>query len=89
MCRAQAAREYLEIAGDVNRAIGQSGPEVYLRKIKPNVLESQCVPLDRSLWSIDRADDLWATRRDLIAESFNEFVLEALPQRRVAAGAGG
>jgi hypothetical protein len=72
------------IASDVNRSIGQSGPEVYLKKIKPKVLESQCVPLDRNLWSIDNADEFWAARRQLLAESFNAFVIEAMPQRRVA-----
>jgi hypothetical protein len=76
------------IACDVNRSIGQSGPEVYLKKIKAKVLESQCVPLDRNLWSIDHADEFRAARRELIAESFNSFAVEALPQRRVAASAG-
>jgi len=32
------------VAGDVNRSIGQSGPEVYLRRINRQILESQCVP---------------------------------------------
>jgi len=76
------------IASDVNRSIGQSGPEVYLKKIKSKVLESQCVPLDKNLWSIDNADEFWAARRHLLAESFNDFVMEGMPQRRVAAGAG-
>ena len=47
------------IASDVNQSIGQSGPEVYLKRIKDNILVSQCVPLERGLWGIDEADDFW------------------------------
>jgi hypothetical protein len=73
------------IAGDVNKAIGLTGPEVYLKRIKANVLDSQCVPKDESLWSIDRASDFWAARRELLANSFNDFVKSALAQRRLSA----
>lgn len=72
------------IAGDVNRSIGQSGPEVYLKRIPARVLDSQCIPRDKSLWTIDRAQDFWCGRRRLLAESFNEFVRQALPQRRIS-----
>ncbi|MGH7193543.1 MAG: hypothetical protein ACREJM_08430, partial [Candidatus Saccharimonadales bacterium] len=73
------------ITGDVNKAIGLSGPEVYLKRIGRKVLASQCIPEDQSLWSIDRALDFWQARRKMLAESFNEFVRDALPQRRVGA----
>lgn len=71
------------IAGDVNKSIGQSGPEVYLKRVKPCVLESQCIPTDSSFWSIERADVFWQARRDLLAKAFNEFVRQALPGRHV------
>jgi hypothetical protein len=71
------------IAGDVNRSISFSGPEVYLKRVKPRILASQCVPNDKDLWSIDRAADFWDARRSLLAESFNDFLKEALPQRRL------
>ena len=71
------------IAGDVNKSIGQSGPEVYLAKLKPRVLKSQCIPTDSALWRIDKAEAFWEARRELLAESFNEYVREALPQRRL------
>jgi hypothetical protein len=71
------------IVGDVNKSIGQSGPEVYLKRIESRVLRSQCVPLDQSLWSIEHAEDFWEARRELLAESFNEFLREALPSRRL------
>lgn len=72
------------INGDINKSIGQSGPEVYLKRIKQKVLKSQCVPTDRTFWSVDRAKEFWTARRELLAESFNDFLRKALPQRRVA-----
>jgi hypothetical protein len=72
------------ISGDVNKSIGQSGPEVYLKRIVKRVLESQCVPTQSSLWTIDKAEEFWAARRELLADSFNDFLREALPQRKVA-----
>ena len=71
------------ITGDVNRAISLSGPEVYLAKLRPRVLDSQCIPRDRSLWRIDKAQRFWEARRRMAAESFNEFVRKSLPQRRI------
>jgi hypothetical protein len=71
------------IAGDVNKSIGQSGPEVYLAKLKPRVLESQCIPTDSALWRIDSAEEFWEERRELLAESFNDYIRKALPQRQL------
>lgn len=71
------------IVGDVNKSIGQAGPEVYLKRIEARVLKSQCIPADQTLWAIDRAEDFWAARRQQLADSFNEFLRESLPQRRL------
>jgi hypothetical protein len=71
------------IAGDVNRSIGQAGPEVYLGSLKPRVLRSQCIPGDSALWRVDRAESFWRARRELLADSFNEYVRKALPQRHL------
>lgn len=71
------------IAGDVNKSIGQSGPEVYLKNLRPRVLESQCIPSDSRLWSIDQAEVFWEARRELLAKSFNEYVRAGLPQRHI------
>jgi hypothetical protein len=71
------------ISGDVNKAISHSGPEVYLRKLKPNVLKSQCIPNDPKLWDVDSSEEFWDHRRALLAEAFNDFVRESLPQRRL------
>lgn len=74
------------IVGDVNKSIGQTGPEVYLKSIDPRVVKSQCIPSEDSLWAIDRAEDFWAARRELLAESFNDFLRDSLPQRRLGSG---
>ncbi len=71
------------IAGDVNKSIGQSGPEVYLAKVKTAVLRSQCIPTDSALWRIDQAERFWEERRALLADSFNEWACKMLPQRRL------
>jgi hypothetical protein len=72
------------IASDVNKSIGLSGPEVYLRRLEKKVLDSQCVPNDRRLWSIDKAEQFWSARRALLARSFNDFLKDALPGRRLS-----
>ena len=73
------------IVGDVNKAIGLTGPEIYLKRVKPAVLKSQCIPTDRHLWSVERANEFWSARRDLLATSFNEFLRNSLPLRRLTA----
>lgn len=72
------------ITSEVNRSISMTGPEVYLRDLSKKVLASQCVPLDDKLWFVGKADEFWEARRRLLAEAFNEFLREVLPQRRVA-----
>ena len=74
------------IVGDVNKSIGQTGPEVYLKRLGSSVLKSQCIPTDQSLWAIDQADAFWAARRELLSDSFNDFLRDSLPQRRLRSG---
>ncbi len=71
------------IAGDVNKSIGQTGPEVYLKTIKPRILKSQCIPTDSALWRIDQAESFWRVRRGLLADSFNDHIRKLLPQRHL------
>ncbi|MGC2422083.1 MAG: DUF262 domain-containing protein [Candidatus Acidiferrales bacterium] len=71
------------IVGDANKSIGQTGPEVYLKRIGPRVLKSQCIPTNENLWRIDHAQEFWAARRELLATSFNDFLQDSMPQRRL------
>lgn len=72
-------------AHGVRRAGGQDMPEVYLAKIRPEVLRSQCIPADKSLWNIDRAEEFLIARRDLLTNAFNRFLQRTLPGRRIEA----
>lgn len=71
------------IANDTNRAISDADSEKYLAKISTSVLESQCIPLDKKLWSVEAAPQFWAERRTLLADAFNEFVRGMLEKRRI------
>lgn len=73
------------ISGGANRSVGAASPDVYLRKISREVLESQCIPLDKDLWQIDRSDEFWDARRRLLADAFNGFLRKMLPGRRIDA----
>ena len=73
------------ISGGANRSVGAASPDVYLRKISREVLESQCIPLDKDLWQIDRGDEFWEARRRLLADAFNGFLRKMLPGRRIDA----
>jgi hypothetical protein len=74
------------VTEDVNKSIGQSGPEVYLKQLKTQILKSQCVPTDSNLWYIECAKDFWQARCSLLADAFNDYVREALPGRRGLSG---
>lgn len=71
------------ITSAVNRSIGATSPDVYLRRIQPDVLESQCIPMDKNLWQVERADDFWHARSVLLSDAFNGFLREMLPGRRI------
>ena len=73
------------VAGEVNRAVGAASPEVYLKTIKEEVLASQCIPLERELWSIEAAEEFWSARRQLLADAFNDFLRKMLPGRHIDA----
>ncbi len=62
-----------------NRKILSSKPADYLAEIAahaPERLEAQLVPMDRSLWELDRFHDFLSARRRLLADAMNQ-VLEA------------
>ncbi|MCX7601345.1 MAG: DUF262 domain-containing protein [Meiothermus sp.] len=71
------------VTNSINTSIRNSVPEVYLPQIDRRILESQCIPLDESLWRMDRAEEFWEARRELLAKAFSEFIKETLPGRRV------
>jgi hypothetical protein len=71
------------ITGAVNKSIGAASPDVYLANLKVDVLRSQCLPIDASLWRIDKSKEFWSARRELLASSFNGALKKMLPGRRI------
>jgi hypothetical protein len=66
-----------------NKEISDSTPSVYLASIEPEVLQSQAIPLDRSLWHVNRADEFWSKRQELLAGAFNDYLKSAFSKRRL------
>ncbi len=70
-----------------NNSIGASSPEQYFSKTEtqyPGALASQWVPMDESLWRIDRYLDFLAARRELLAATANVFLGELEDGGRVS-----
>lgn len=62
------------LTGPTNNGISDRPPTEYLAEVEeryPGALQKQFVPLDRSLWELDRYEDFLAQRRELIAQAFN------------------
>jgi hypothetical protein len=65
------------LAARPNRKISKRPPDEYLAEIAdkhPERLEAQCVPMDRSLWKLDRFQDFLAARRELLAQAINNLI---------------
>ncbi len=65
------------LAAKPNRQISKRPPEEYLEEIvakHPERLEAQCIPMDRSLWRLDRFQDFLAARRLALAEAINDLL---------------
>lgn len=75
------------LTAESNWQIGAADPAVYLAEVEdrnPGVLWSQWIPMDESLWSIDRYPEFLKARRRLLAVAANEM-LENLEAGREAA----
>jgi len=68
------------ITGQTNRRISNKEATAYLADIVQNqgqqALESQCVPLDPSLWSTDHYREFLELRREALAARMNAFIRE-------------
>ncbi|MFA5643075.1 MAG: DUF262 domain-containing protein [Candidatus Paceibacterota bacterium] len=73
------------ITRDANFEVLDDNPIEYLEKVKekyPEALKQQMIPMDESLWRVDKYNEFLAVRRNLIADSINLF-LENLKGREV------
>ena len=60
-----------------NRRKAARPPAEYLNEVDrqfPGALEKQCIPLDKTLWEMDRYEDFLAARRKLLAEQLNKYL---------------
>lgn len=67
-----AVANYCFLTAGSNKVISDKNPAEYLAEIAeqhPGVLESQWIPMDPELWTIDRYADFLAARRELLAAS--------------------
>jgi len=76
-----AVANFCFLTQDSNLAISDQDPAVYFRQVEsrhPGVLASQWIPMDESLWAVDRYLDFLAARRELLAQATNRFLDELL-----------
>lgn len=77
------------IGGKTNRRISNKPPKDYLVALLneqgPAALEAQCIPLDASLYELDRYLDFLAERRKLIAARLNRFLEDVRETNRATA----
>lgn len=68
------------ITGQTNRRISNKEATQYLEKVIAeqgmDALKSQCVPVDKALWSTDRYRDFLSARRQALADRMNGFIKE-------------
>ncbi|HEX3045276.1 MAG TPA: DUF262 domain-containing protein [Bacillota bacterium] len=72
-----ALANFTFLTQETNQKISDQVPELYLEEIvkkQPGVLESHWIPMDRSLWKIEKYHDFLAARRELLAQSANQFL---------------
>ena len=62
---------------ETNLNISNREPRIYFEEIErdhPGALTSQWIPMDRSLWALDRFPDFLAARRELLSKAANELL---------------
>ncbi|KAA3640806.1 MAG: DUF262 domain-containing protein [Armatimonadetes bacterium] len=76
-----ALANYSFLTAASNMSIGARHPKDYLAEVAsryPGALESQWIPLDESLWDIERFPEFLASRRKLMADAINIFLRDLL-----------
>lgn len=71
------------VDGASTRNDGPTSPEVYLGRLSPSALASQCIPTEPDLWRPEKADLLWEERRTLVATALNDLLRKKLGTRRI------
>jgi len=84
LCRAgykradvNAVANFCFLTQDTNLVIGADDPAEYFANVEnsqPGALSSQWIPMDRSLWHVDRYLEFLEARRGLLAQAANAFL---------------
>lgn len=72
-----AVANFCFLTQDTNLAIGARDPAEYFVQVEndqPGALASQWIPMDRSLWHVDRYLDFLQARRELLAQAASGFL---------------
>lgn len=72
-----AVANFCFLTQKTNLIIGARDPAEYFAQVEndqPGALASQWIPMDRSLWHIDRYADFLEARRELLAQATNGFL---------------
>jgi uncharacterized protein YaaQ len=65
------------LTAETNQGLADQSPEVYLPQVEaayPGALAKQFIPMDPTLWTIERFPDFLEARRSLIAQKINGFM---------------
>lgn len=83
-----AVANFCFLTKDTNLKISASRPEEYFAQVAsdyPGALESQWIPMDESLWKVERYREFLEARRHLLADAANEFLAALYPGHMDAA----
>lgn len=72
------------LTADANQSISNRPPHEYLSEIEerfPSALTHQFIPMDPSLWHVDRFEDFLSARREIMARKMNEFMDSLIKER--------
>ncbi len=81
MAEVNAIANYCFLTQATNLNISDQPPEVYFEEIGqryPGALESQWIPMDRTLWRLENYPDFLRARQELLAQAANHFLDELL-----------
>lgn len=72
------------LTAEANQSISSRSPDEYLPEIEesfPGALAHQFIPMDPSLWRMDRYEDFLSARREIIARKMNEYMDSLISER--------
>jgi hypothetical protein len=86
MAQVNALANFCFLTQDTNLQISDMSPEVYFQRIAeryPGALESQWIPMDRYLWSVENYPNFLKVRQETLAEAANNFLQSLLATEAV------